>query len=884
MPLDPSDASVLAQAVAQGMKAYHEVGGAGGTGKGKFVTVADLSGNAEQFKKALQNLTHNVKDAAVASKSAFNDVISAFKGGAVSMMDNSHELDKLNEALKESQTNMKSAAAANDAASIALEQSRQTEIKKTKAAIIGIQVAQNLTAVTAGVINAYVDYQYALKNLQLDYEAALIGGKSAIDTYTDTVKGGMDAQTQLRSSLYQVEEAAGGAAFALGLMLPGWGKILSLLGLALSAWAAVNDRDQKQQNEFQKKNLENLRAQLNKTIDSYKLITDSGGALAGGMTEMTTLAIKSGYGIKLFGEGLKLSRESIQKLGISYDDSVQLLSGFGQALHKDYKAGGDLAKQLDKLGYAGEHQIEIMAEVSAKLKMSGDERYNNDQFVAAQSVEYAKTLKVMTLITGQNAKDALKKAQQESLEAGLFAKFGGIKGATDKLTQQIASAETGLGTRMKEMYVDYMRLGRLQGSSSNIIANIIPQVQKEFEFQKSLLNDTSKTADQQRELLAESNERIKLSVRDYVAGHKTEIDALAQASQTNNTAKEVMETLSGTIQHSTGVYKGQAIDAEKLAKDSATNKAKLDDAVARAQENQVQAFADMDKKMSDSVEDFAQNIANTKGGFDALIESMGAFGDTLNPKSMWQKFVDYAKGSGAAAAQRMHDLGHGRTNVNLQNATVSGGGGAAPQFRRMTEGGAGAAGVAGAPGGASPRSLSDIISFGGNTGDEAHFRQADASLQGAFVAMAQEYYEKTKKKLHINSAFRSLQEQTNVASTSGMKAKPGHSSHERGKALDINSSEVAELSAMGLLEQYKFNTLAGDPMHIQMADNGANLGVGDSAIVGEMGPEIVSGPGSVTSRSQTSQVFAEMTRTLKEISNTLKNSHTVARKTLNAVA
>jgi len=882
MALDPSDSAILAQAVAQGMKAYHEVGGASGTGKGKFVTVADLSGNAEQFKKALQNLTHNVKDAAVASKSAFNDVISAFKGGAVSMMDNSHELDKLNEALKESQTNMKSAAAANDAANIALEQSRQTEIKKTKAAIIGIQVAQNLTAVTAGVINAYVDYQYALKSLQLDYEAALIGGKSAIDTYTDTVKGGMDAQTELRSSLYQVEEAAGGAAFALGLMLPGWGKILSLLGLALSAWAGVNDRDQKKQNEFQKKNLENLRAELNKTIDSYKLITESGGALAGGMTEMNVLAIKSGYGVKLFGEGLKLSRDSIQKLGMSYDDSVQLLSRFGQALHKDYKAGGDLAMQLDKLGWAGEHQIEIMAEVSAKLKMSGDERYNNEQFVAAQSVEYAKTLKVMTLITGQNAKDALKKAQQESLEAGLFAKFGGVKGATDKLTQQIAQAETGLGAGYKAMYVDYMRLGRFRGAAANIIADSVPQIRQELDYQKALLNDTTKTADEQSKLLSESNERIKLGIRGYTAQNQSQIDALAQAEQSSGTTKEMLEILSGAIQHSTGVYKGQAIDAAKIAETSATNKAKLDDAVARAQENQVQAFADMDKKMSASVEDFAQNIADTKGGFDALLTSMGAFGDTLNPKSMWQKFVDYAKGSGAAAAQRMHDLGHGRTNVGLQNATVSGGGGAAPQFRRMTEGGA--AGAAGAPGGASPRSLADIISFGGNTGDEAHFRQADPALQGAFVAMAQEYYEKTKKKLHINSAFRSLQEQTNVVSTSGMKAKPGHSLHERGKALDINSSEVAELSAMGLLERYKFNTLAGDPMHIQMADNGANLGVGDSAIVGEMGPEIVSGPGSVTSRSQTSQVFAEMTRTLKEISNTLKNSHSVARKTLNAVA
>lgn len=111
---------------------------------------------------------------------------------------------------------------------------------------------------------------------------------------------------------------------------------------------------------------------------------------------------------------------------------------------------------------------------------------------------------------------------------------------------------------------------------------------------------------------------------------------------------------------------------------------------------------------------------------------------------------------------------------------------------------------------------SKLINFSGGTGDLSHFKQLNPTVYNSFLAMADEYFKNTGKKLQVNSAFRSVDEQKNVNSGTNPKAAPGKSLHNIGKAVDINSSQVAELTAKGLLSKFGFSPLPGDPPHIQM--------------------------------------------------------------------
>ena len=123
-------------------------------------------------------------------------------------------------------------------------------------------------------------------------------------------------------------------------------------------------------------------------------------------------------------------------------------------------------------------------------------------------------------------------------------------------------------------------------------------------------------------------------------------------------------------------------------------------------------------------------------------------------------------------------------------------------------------------------SLNKYIDFGSNSGDRAHFDQLNSNTKSAFIAMASDYYSMTKSKLKITSAARSYEEQKKLhedfkAGRSRFPAaEPGKSLHEVGNALDLPEDQVSALIAKGLLSQYGFKPLAGDPVHIFMRDGG----------------------------------------------------------------
>lgn len=121
---------------------------------------------------------------------------------------------------------------------------------------------------------------------------------------------------------------------------------------------------------------------------------------------------------------------------------------------------------------------------------------------------------------------------------------------------------------------------------------------------------------------------------------------------------------------------------------------------------------------------------------------------------------------------------------------------------------------------AAQEDVANLIKFGGESGSENHYLGLRPDVIDNFEKMISEY----GKPVQINSAYRSFEEQKkqwdNRGSNSNKVARPGTSRHESGKALDLNSSDVAALKTLGLLDKYGFNTIDGDPPHIQMAKTG----------------------------------------------------------------
>ena len=117
-----------------------------------------------------------------------------------------------------------------------------------------------------------------------------------------------------------------------------------------------------------------------------------------------------------------------------------------------------------------------------------------------------------------------------------------------------------------------------------------------------------------------------------------------------------------------------------------------------------------------------------------------------------------------------------------------------------------------------------LIKFQGDSlGTRTHFDKLDPSVKRNFMDMIAEY----SKPIQINAAMRSHEEQQTLydkwisnGKVGNPVAKPGQSRHNFGRALDLNSNQVADLNSKGLLSKYGFNTIKDDPPHIEMAMTG----------------------------------------------------------------
>ena len=117
-----------------------------------------------------------------------------------------------------------------------------------------------------------------------------------------------------------------------------------------------------------------------------------------------------------------------------------------------------------------------------------------------------------------------------------------------------------------------------------------------------------------------------------------------------------------------------------------------------------------------------------------------------------------------------------------------------------------------------------LIKFQGDSlGTRSHFDALDPSVKQNFMDMIAEY----GKPIQINAAMRSHEEQQTLydkwianGKVGNPVAKPGRSRHNFGRALDLNSTQVADLNSKGLLSKYGFNTIKDDPPHIEMASSG----------------------------------------------------------------
>jgi hypothetical protein len=529
---------------------------------------------------------------------------------------------------------------------------------------------------------------------------------------------------------------------------------------------------------------------LDNTAKSFVEIGKVGGLTAKGMSGVREQFMRSGLSLQSFQKQVIENSQTLARFRGMTGDGAEVFATVVGTLTKDTTGAGT---ELRRLGLNADQIGETTAAFVTQQTRLGRSQQMTQEQLRTGTVQYAKELDELSKVTGLS-REAIQKQQDAALSESRF------RANYETLMAQGKEKEAkALMAFQSQMQAIGPELGQGARDLASGAANT--------DAAKKLLASTGGAA---QDIIAQI---ISGNADQYEAAKQIQAASRGMTDAARENARYVDKSNSAFLDFSQqmDLNNAQMVEGRGLVKKVQTEQTKGGD------------------KLTDQTIIAQQNL-------EKMNRELNLFGFELMPAaakvvseftSVMAKGISYVNsklgisGGGGTAPTSAKDA-----NRQAQASAKAGGAGFfGQQWAGIKAGTAHTFGMGGGTSGGPPSINSmDYIKFTGGTGSEEHFKKLQPNVQSAFLQMAQEYNNLTGKKLQVNSAFRSPDEQANVDSGSNPKAAPGMSLHQLGRALDIQSDQVADLASKGLLGKFGFNTLAGDPPHISMANGGVLSG------------------------------------------------------------
>jgi hypothetical protein len=504
----------------------------------------------ERTDNLIKKFNKELKETQPVSK-AFKDMLSGNKQQLESLAGASKTF---NDAIKKARDSADVLTEAN------LAQEKTETIKRIAVSNAGkaaVNFGIGLGGVAKTMLSGAVEF---VKGLQGTQEGTELTGQAALKAAEATGK---------------VAETMGSLAQAIGLVMaiiPA-GRIVKFVGLGLSALGVGLEQLGPALTETATEGVKILNTELEKTKNAFRIITSTGAEFAGGMTELRKISAEAGIDIGQLATIVKSGNENLSNMGLGIADSIKRFGSINKELRNS-----QLGIQLRKLGLSAEEQADMVLQTSAMLNASGKLRNMNEKEVAATTVEYTKYLKILSNLTGEDAKKKLEEARTKALEVDVLAKLmaEGGEEAVSKFQAQYAQ----LPEQAKKAYLEYVSSGgtAIVDAASNVFMAAVPAMETQFVKMFADLGDSSvgfKEAGTRALEMSKATAMATMAARDSLApiGQAGRMinDALAQGST---------DIANGFILFNTKFAEGSVKATDAAVEAASKNKAALDSQVA----------------------------------------------------------------------------------------------------------------------------------------------------------------------------------------------------------------------------------------------------------------------------------------------------------------
>lgn len=348
--------------------------------------------------------------------------------------------DELKDSIKQKEFELK---IAEKAANTTKAKTLQDEISAKKAiqresAIDQRQASQAaaVAAFTKGLTtlsgSAFTKFQSGLTGIQ--------SGAGAISSGTGLLTSAIDLASEAGSAAGKGLQGFGTIAMAGGPKLKALGAAASVAGMMLDAFASGAGKAAKFAVEFLGKQLEQVR-------EGFQSMSASGAVFSNGMTGMIDAAHGAGLTVQQFGKVVKENAKDLAASGLGMTGATEKL---GKVTTQINNSG--VGERLQKLGFTFEEQAGLVADVMGQMNKYGTGRGMSDAKLAQETEKYAKDLRLISGITGEDAKAKIAQAREAANNLAFQNKLA------EMAPEQARAMQDAMAGMTKQQQKDFMEM------------------------------------------------------------------------------------------------------------------------------------------------------------------------------------------------------------------------------------------------------------------------------------------------------------------------------------------------------------------------------------------------------------------------------------------
>jgi hypothetical protein len=265
-------------------------------------------------------------------------------------------------------------------------------------------------------------------------------GAGAIQSGTGLLTSAIDLASEAGSAAGKGLQGVGTIAMAGGPKLKALGAAASVAGMMLDTLSSGAGKAAKFAVEFLGKQLEQVR-------EGFQSMSASGAVFSNGMTGMIDAAHGAGLTIQQFGKVVKENAKDLAASGLGMTGATEKL---GKVTTQINNSG--IGERLQKLGFTFEEQAGLVADVMGQMNKYGTGRGMSDAKLAQETEKYAKDLRLISGITGEDAKAKIAQAREAANNLAFQNKLA------EMAPEQARAMQDAMANMTKQQQKDFMEM------------------------------------------------------------------------------------------------------------------------------------------------------------------------------------------------------------------------------------------------------------------------------------------------------------------------------------------------------------------------------------------------------------------------------------------